>query len=224
MSMGSANRQIRTFSEDEGLVRERRRHIADCAIKVFLQKGYDQATMADIARASGVSKGLLYHYVSSREDILYLIARDQSEGTSAGFSALAQRCEAVAPTEAVVEYVRYYYSVVNDTQDYQVFLNQVVAKLPREDRRVLFESNNFALDVLDGILKRGVASGEFEVEDTTLAAHNIMLIGRSWADRRWFLGRRYSFDEYLDVQTRAILKAIHPLRAAGAEGRGEGTQ
>ena len=222
--MASANREIRTFSEDEALVRERRRDIANGAIKVFLKNGYDEATMADIARACGMSKGLLYHYVSSREDILYLIARDQMDGTMAGFSALAERCEASAPTEAVVEYIRYYYTVVHDTQDYQVFLNQVVAKLPREDRRVLFDANTFALDVLDGILQRGVASGEFEIEDTTLVAHNIMLIGRAWADRRWFLHRLYTFEQYLGIQTRAILKTIGSGPGTGAEDKDQGTQ
>ncbi len=219
--MISGKRQIRTFSEDEKLVRERRRHIVDCAIKVFLDGGYERATMADIARACGMSKGLLYHYVSSKEDILYLIARDQMEGTGAGFGALAERCGTMVPTEALLEYIRYYYTVVHETQDYQVFLNQVAAKLPREDRLVLFDANNFALDVLDGILRRGVVSGEFEIEDTTLAAHNIMLIGRSWADRRWFLHRRYTFEQYLGIQTNAILKAVRPRRGAGAKERNE---
>ena len=85
---------------------------------------------------------------------------------------------------------------------------------------MLFDANNCALDVLDGILKRGVASGEFEIEDTTLTAHNIMLIGRTWADRRWFLGSRYTFEQYLDIQTKAIFKTIGPQPPANTTGTG----
>lgn len=208
--MHSEAKKVRTFSEDEELVRIRRHDIITCAIRVFIEKDYDKTTMADIAHACGMSKGLLYHYVSSKDDILYLIANDQMEGTIRGFTALEERCENMTASKALLEYVNYYYKVVNDTQDYQVFLNQLAVKLPNEDRRILFEANDYALNILDTILKRGVASGEFEIEDTILTAHNIMLIGRSWADRRWYLARRYTFDQYLTIQIRVILKAIQP--------------
>lgn len=218
--MTSGTRDVRTFSEDEKLIEERRKQIVYGAIRVFVRNGYDGAKMADIARSCGMSKGLLYHYVSCKEDILYLIARDQMQGTMAGFGVLAGRCETMTATDALLEYIRYYYTSVHNTQDYQVFLNQLAARLPREDRRMLFDANNCALDVLDGILKRGVASGEFEIEDTTLTAHNIMLIGRTWADRRWFLGSRYTFEQYLDIQTKAIFKTIGPQPPANTTGTG----
>ena len=212
-------RTIRTFSNDEKLVKERRRQIIACAIEVFLKKGYEETTMADIAKACDMSKGLLYHYVSSKDDILYLIAYDQAEGTRRGFGAFRDECEKMSPMEALLKYIRYYYQVVHDTQDYQVFLNQVAVKLPRADRYILFDADNFARDVLDAILKRGVESGEFEIEDTALMAHNILLMGRVWADRRWFLQRHYSFEDYLKIQTNTILKVIRPHRTAEVRSR-----
>jgi len=206
--MTSGTRNIRTFSDDEKLVDERRRHIVDVAIQVFVTNGYEKTRMSDIAKACSMSKGLLYHYVSCKEDILYLIVNDQMQGTCRGFGTLDERTQDMSPVEALVEYIKYYYGTVDRTQDYQVFLNQVAARLPREDRHMLFDANNCALKVLDDILKRGVASGDFETEDTTLMAHNILMLGRTWADRRWFLGSRYTFEQYLEIQTKAIFKTI----------------
>jgi len=207
-------RTIRTFSSDKKLIEERRSEIITCAIELFLKKGYEETTMAEIAKACDMSKGLLYHYVSCKDDILYLIAYDQAEGTRRGFGAMQERCEKMAPTEALLEYIRSYYHIVHDTQDYQVFLNQVAAKLPRADRQILFDADNYARNILDAILKRGVESGEFEIEDTALMAHNILLMGRVWADRRWFLQKRYNPEYYIKTQIKYILKSILPSNEA----------
>lgn len=210
-------RTVRTFSSDEKLIEERRSEIISGAIEVFLKKGYEETTMAEIAKACDMSKGLLYHYVSCKDDILYLIAYDQAEGTRRGFGVLQERCEKMAPTEALLEYIRSYYHIVHDTQDYQVFLNQVAAKLPRADRHILFDADNYARGILDAILKRGVESGEFEIEDTVLMAHNILLMGRVWADRRWFLQKHYSFEDYMRIQIDIILGAIRTHRTVEAK-------
>jgi len=211
-----SRRNIRTFCNDQNLVEERRRQLIDCAIQLFVKNGYEPTTMGDIARACGWSKGLMYHYMSTKDDILYLIAQDQAEGTIASFSTLRDKCQRLSPTKALVSYINYYYGIVHRSQDYQVFLNQVAARLPREDRKILFDADRFALDVLDSILKRGVESGDFEMEDTTLMAHNILLIGRVWADRRWFLQKRYNLDDYIRIQTGTILKAISKINSTGA--------
>jgi hypothetical protein len=41
-----------------------------------------------------------------------------------------------------------------------------------------------------------------------LMAHNILLIGRVWADRRWFLQKYFSLEEYIVVQREAILRML----------------
>lgn len=205
---GGMRPNIRTFSNDEALVVQRRKQIIDCAIPLFVKNGYEETTIADLAKALGWSKGLLYHYVSNKDDVLYLVADDQAEGTIRGFTALKERCEKLSPGEALLAYINYYYSIVHRSQDYQVFLNHVVAKLPKKDRKILFDADRFALDILDDIIKRGVACGDLNVENTTLMAHNILLIGRVWADRRWFLQKYFTIEEYLRVQTAAILKML----------------
>jgi AcrR family transcriptional regulator len=54
-------------------------NLVAAAIRVFSQKGFRRAQMADIAREMGVSAGLLYNYVESKEALFYLVV-DQGFG------------------------------------------------------------------------------------------------------------------------------------------------
>ncbi len=73
--------QIRGGSKDLGiastknapLVENRHQQIVDGACKVFFEKGYHPTTIRDIAKACGMSMGQLYHYIRSKDDVLYLI-------------------------------------------------------------------------------------------------------------------------------------------------------
>jgi TetR/AcrR family transcriptional regulator, fatty acid metabolism regulator protein len=47
--------------------------IIDAALKVFRERGYANARMADIARRAGVSYGLVYHYFGSKEVLFEMI-------------------------------------------------------------------------------------------------------------------------------------------------------
>ncbi|HVA80850.1 MAG TPA: TetR/AcrR family transcriptional regulator, partial [Candidatus Binataceae bacterium] len=47
--------------------------LINAAIRVFSLKGFRRAQMADIAREMGVSPGLLYNYVESKEALFYLV-------------------------------------------------------------------------------------------------------------------------------------------------------
>ena len=51
--------------------KDRKRQICHCAKNIFLEKGFSKTTMEDIMRASGLSKGGLYHHYKSTSEILY---------------------------------------------------------------------------------------------------------------------------------------------------------
>jgi AcrR family transcriptional regulator len=55
------------------LVENRHQQIVDGACKVFFEKGYHPTTIRDIAKACDMSMGQLYHYIRSKDDVLYLI-------------------------------------------------------------------------------------------------------------------------------------------------------
>jgi AcrR family transcriptional regulator len=48
--------------------------IRDAAARLFADKGYASASIADIAAACGISKALLYHYYRDKEDLLFDIS------------------------------------------------------------------------------------------------------------------------------------------------------
>lgn len=50
---------------------ERRAAIVEEAARLFAERGFLGASMADLAAACGSSKSLVYHYYASKEDILY---------------------------------------------------------------------------------------------------------------------------------------------------------
>jgi AcrR family transcriptional regulator len=53
---------------------ERRSQIIESAIKVFAREGFANTRMDDVAAESGLSKGLLYFYFKSKEEIISAIA------------------------------------------------------------------------------------------------------------------------------------------------------
>ena len=50
--------------------REKRRLILDAAVRVFARQGFHTCRVSDIADEAGVAYGLVYHYFSSKEQIL----------------------------------------------------------------------------------------------------------------------------------------------------------
>ncbi|MCG8531266.1 MAG: TetR/AcrR family transcriptional regulator, partial [Desulfovibrionales bacterium] len=78
-----SNKKVHTLSDTEvptqiknpDLVRERRRHIIDSTVTLFIEHGYHKTTTRMIAKAAQFSIGSLYEYVSSKEDLLYLVCK-----------------------------------------------------------------------------------------------------------------------------------------------------
>jgi TetR/AcrR family fatty acid metabolism transcriptional regulator len=52
---------------------EKRRLILDAAVRVFARKGFHTCRVGDIAEEAGVAHGLLYHYFSSKDEVLETI-------------------------------------------------------------------------------------------------------------------------------------------------------
>ena len=57
----------------------KRRQILDGARAVFLAQGFDAASMGEIARAAGVSKGTLYVYFENKEELFEAIVRTECQ-------------------------------------------------------------------------------------------------------------------------------------------------
>src|SRR5262249_62166943 len=65
----------KTAAEDNA----KRRQILDGARAVFLAQGFDAASMGEIARAAGVSKGTLYVYFENKEELFEAVVRTECQ-------------------------------------------------------------------------------------------------------------------------------------------------
>jgi len=54
--------------------------LVDVAVRVFLDRGYDRASMGDVARAAGLGKSSLYHHVTGKEELLEHALRRALDG------------------------------------------------------------------------------------------------------------------------------------------------
>ncbi|WP_210528236.1 TetR/AcrR family transcriptional regulator [Rubellimicrobium arenae] len=71
---GSSPKRRHSAGEDPA----KRDQILDGARQVFMDQGYDAASMNDICRAAGVSKGTIYVYFSNKEELFVaLMARER---------------------------------------------------------------------------------------------------------------------------------------------------
>ena len=59
---------VRTIAKDYD---DKRRHILTVAAEVFAREGIARASMNEVARAFGSSKANIYHYYSSKDDIIF---------------------------------------------------------------------------------------------------------------------------------------------------------
>ena len=60
---------------DRSISSERRRLLLDAAVRVFARRGFHAARVGEIAEEAGVAHGLLYHYFSSKDEVLDTIFR-----------------------------------------------------------------------------------------------------------------------------------------------------
>lgn len=80
--------------------RRTRRHIAEVATRLFLQRGFGQITIAEVARTAEVSVNTVYTYFPSKEDLVFYpeeataermvqMVRDRAPGESAATAVLS---------------------------------------------------------------------------------------------------------------------------------------
>ena len=58
--------------------KDRKKHIQNTALKVFADKGYQNATISEISKIAGVSEATVYQYFGTKEDLLFSIPEEIS--------------------------------------------------------------------------------------------------------------------------------------------------
>jgi AcrR family transcriptional regulator len=64
---------VPSTAKDVDLIESKHQQIVDGACRILFKKGYHSTTIREIAIACEMSMGQLYHYISSKDDVLFLI-------------------------------------------------------------------------------------------------------------------------------------------------------
>jgi len=201
-------RNIRTFSRDKALVAERRREIVRCASRVFIQKGYEAAGMREIAASFGKSTGSLYHYVGSKEDILYLILNYVVTNQNEFMQKIIKRTAGMDPVTGLKEAIKIYTKQLDAFAEMYIFINHVMVLLGKPERKMMEEVSRSATDFFQGMIEKGIKSGDFHTSSPRIVAWNITIIGSGWVNRRWFWKRVLSLNQYIQKQTEIVMKSL----------------
>jgi TetR/AcrR family transcriptional regulator, cholesterol catabolism regulator len=79
MQQRVAEQDLSSGPADRELTGMKQRLIVEGASSVLFEKGFHRTSIRDIAAACDMSMGQLYHYISSKDDILYLMHRHSQE-------------------------------------------------------------------------------------------------------------------------------------------------
>lgn len=126
---------------------ERRRRLLELGARLFTEHAYDEISMAQIARAAGISKALLYHYFPSKQD--YFVAT-----LAGGAEELRARVEpdpSLPPAQALAEAVDAYLRWIEDNRDAYAKLFQSAGAVPEVRELVAGVRTASAERILEGL-------------------------------------------------------------------------
>jgi AcrR family transcriptional regulator len=148
----------------------KRGQILDGAKRVFMKMGYDAASMNDVTREAGVSKGTIYVYFQSKEELFAaLIDRAKGQFTDTVRETLANSVDA---EDGLRRFSLAFSGRIFNSEmiaSMRILLG-VIDRMPLLCQRYLANAPSNARGVLENFLDRHVERGELDIEDTALAA------------------------------------------------------
>ncbi|HEX4157788.1 MAG TPA: TetR/AcrR family transcriptional regulator [Rhizomicrobium sp.] len=145
--------------------------ILDAALAEFAARGFAAARMEDIAARAGVTKGTLYLYFPSKEELFKALVRE-----SIGAAIAARRVEAEAfegsAAELLATVLRFmgFFARTSDRAVLPKIIMAEAGNFPELLRFYRAEVVENGLALIGGIIARGVARGEFREVDPQHAA------------------------------------------------------
>ena len=202
-------KDVATQIKNKELVRERRRQIVDGAVKLFIEHGYHKTTTRALAKATGLSIGSMYEYISTKDDILYLVCTAiHAEVEYAVKQALSRSLTGPA---ALAEVISEYFLVCNRMSDHILLMYQATHFLPPKWKKQVLEAELRITDIFIHAIKelknRG-ALPEIDEDTINLMGHNISVLGHTWTFRRWYFAKNFSIAQYIKQQTDFIMRFL----------------
>lgn len=160
----------------------RRQEILDAAVKAFAEGGYHGTSMEDIADMVGVRKRALYHYFSSKDELLFVTLKQPTE-------IMIERLEKIAassdrPTEKLRQaFYLHIATMVEHLDELRVLLSETKYLQARRKKQIVALRDRYE-SLFRKIIREGVDSGALRALDIKLMTFSIMGIG-NWINQ-WY--------------------------------------
>jgi TetR/AcrR family transcriptional regulator, cholesterol catabolism regulator len=189
---------------------ERRAEICRTAAQMIRDRGFGATSVNDIARALGITKAGLYHYITSKEALL-------NEVLSFGMDQVD--AEVVAPANAIKdpeqrlrELVVRHARIVTRAHGAVTQLVDEVPHLPAAARRRVTKRMRKYFDLLRSTIAELKATGRLGDVDPTVAAFSILGMIH-WLPRWFQQGRRLTAERVADeIANMALAGLLRPGR------------
>lgn len=143
--------------------------IVGAAAELFMEQGFAATSLEDIATKVGIWKGSLYHYIDSKEDLLFAVVQEPAEQILEAIEQVAQLDLPAAEKlrQAVVTHAE----ILDATFVYaSVYLQEIAGRQHYED---WVKRDRLYLRHLMSIIQEGIDQGDFppstDAQTTTLA-------------------------------------------------------
>lgn len=199
-----------------GKSQRRRAELVRIACKVFAAKGFDGASLQEIADDFGVLKGSLFHYIDSKDELLAEIIEGVYEDAAKVWAIAGEDDAAVIRLRRLI--VAYAVFMSRHLDGVTVWLRDFNA-LPDSRRRELRQREDQDRHRLEDLIREARREGGLRADvDPRLAA--LALLGSiNWL-HRWFQPRKLPAEEIGESFADLFLRGVLPREEAG---NGDGT-
>jgi TetR/AcrR family transcriptional regulator, cholesterol catabolism regulator len=189
----------------EAVTRLKRDRIVAAAVELFYHQGYGRTTLDQVADALNMTKPFIYQFFKSKNEILAdICSRAIKIAHESLDRAIAQQG---TPTARLHTITRDFMLAVLEHQEHATIYSREEKELLVEDRAAINGLRRKFDHRLVDILKAGVASGEFQVEDVHLAALAIGgIIG--WSPVWYRPGGRLTREDVADQSAKFVLSMV----------------
>lgn len=175
----------------------RQEEIFQTAARLMVQKGYGATSISDIAKAVGMTKAGLYHHISSKQDMLFLILQHAMNGLE---RLVIEPTKGIQdPEERLREMIRLHVHGLFENGLEFALLFPERRHLEPVQQQVIRESIVQYLNLLGGALKALKAEGKLRDLDIGIATRHILQTIAGIA--RWYTKESEISEEQLVEQT-----------------------
>ncbi|MGH3071279.1 MAG: TetR/AcrR family transcriptional regulator [Gaiellaceae bacterium] len=183
---------------------DKRRIILDAAVRVFASKGYHTSRVGDIAEEAGIAHGLLYHYFSSKEEVLETVFRENWSELLEVFARIEASDE--PPVEQLAAIAKTLLRAWRDRPDLVRVMVREVARSPQLQGQV--DEIRAGFLVIQRVIERGQADGSFRPDLDARLASWVFYGGLEELLTGWVLGQLPDGDEEVARAERTVVDLV----------------